>query len=419
MRTLARLLCVLILGNSDLWGDDWTEFRGPQGQGHSAETTLPVHWSADENVAWRRELPGRGWSSPVVLRGKIYLTAAVPVGPGDRPAQSLHALCVDAQTGAIDWDVALFEQPAGVQIHGKNSHASSSPVTDGNRLYVHFGTHGTACLELDGTSVWKTTELKYSPVHGNGGSPVLFDDLLIVNCDGSDVQFVVALDQATGRIAWRRDRGLEPVKGFSFCTPLLVKTDDQFQLITAGASGVFALSPRTGEEIWRVRYPGGYSVVPRPVAGHGMVYVCTGYDSPALLAIRLSGAAGDVTDSHVAWKLTKRVPLNPSPLLTGDAIYLVSDDGILSCVDALSGETRWQHRLGGSYSASPTLAGGKLYIQSEAGETYVVEPGLKYQEAGRSQIGDRTFASYAIAEGAIFLRSEQALWRIQAAPPRR
>ncbi len=416
LATVCLSVLALSLGGlaaSPVRGDDWLEFRGPTGQGHASQTGLPVQWSEQDNVAWKQELPGKGWSSPIIRQGKVYLTSAVPVGEADLPAQSLRALCLDAGSGQIEWNVELFEQPAGIKVHGKNSHASSTPICDGRRLYVHFGTHGTACLELDGTVVWRNTGLKYAPVHGNGGSPVLHGELVIVNCDGADTQFVAGLDRGTGEIRWKHERGLTPKKGFAFCTPLLVEVEGATQLISPGADGVCGLNPTTGEELWRVRYAGGYSVVPRPVAGNGMVYVCTGYDAPTLLAIRLAGAQGDVTDTHVAWKQSKRVPLNPSPLLVGGELYLVSDDGIMSCLDAQSGESKWQQRLGGAYSASLTFANGKIYAQSEQGETIVVEPASEFREVSRSQIGDKTFASYAIAGQAIYLRTERALFRLQ------
>ncbi len=416
MRSLVTLLCLAatLVSTRSAFAEDWLEFRGPGGLGHSLASGLPTKWSEGENVVWKEPIPGKGWSSPVIVGGKVFLTTAVPTGEDELPAQSLRALSLDAKTGKIDWDIELFQMAAGRRVHGKNSHASSSPICDGKRIYVHFGTDGTACLERDGTVVWKTNELKYAPVHGNGGSPVLFEDLLILNCDGADTQFAVALECPTGKIRWKRDRGLEPDRGFSFCTPLLVKVDGETQLISSGSDAVFGLSPTTGEEIWRVRYKGGYSVVPRPVFGHDMVYVCTGFNTPVLLAIRVPGAKGDVTETHVAWKLTKKVPLDPSPLVVGDDLYLVSDDGILTCCDAKSGDVRWTQRLGGAYWASPTFADGRIYIQSEQGETIVIEPGAEYREIARSNVGEQTFASYAIADKAIFLRSEKLLWRLQS-----
>ena len=406
---------VLVVGMCPLAarGDDWLEFRGPGGQGHAVSAGLPERWSETENLAWKQAIPGKGWSSPVVVGGQVYLTTAVPEGEEDPPAQSLRVLCLDEASGRVEWNQELFQQPAGQRVHPKNSHASATPISDGKRLYVHFGTWGTACLERDGTVVWKTTALKYQPVHGNGGSPVLFEDLLIINCDGADAQFVAALDRRDGSEKWRYNRGLEPVKGFAFCTPLLVEVEGRTQLISSGADAVVGLVPQTGEEIWKVRYKGGYSVVPRPVAGRGLVFVCTGYDAPTLLAIRLAGARGDVTDSHLAWKLTKRVPLNPSPLLVDDLLYLVSDDGVMSCLEAESGESVWQQRIGGAYSSSPTFAGGRVYVQSEAGETLVIEPGREFREVARSQVGERTFATYAVAGGAIYLRTETNLLRLR------
>ena len=415
MSRLCPWWLVLILGmlSPTVRGDDWLEFRGPGGQGHALAAGLPERWSETENLAWKQTIPGKGWSSPVVVGGQVYLTTAVPEGEEDPPAQSLRVMCLDEASGRVEWSQELFQQPAGQRVHPKNSHASATPISDGQRLYVHFGTWGTACLERDGTVVWKTTALKYQPVHGNGGSPVLFEDLLIINCDGADAQFVVALDRRDGTEKWRYNRGLEPVKGFAFCTPLLVEVEGRTQVISSGADAVVGLVPQTGEEIWKVRYKGGYSVVPRPVTGQGMVFVCTGYDSPTLLAIRLAGARGDVTDSHLAWKLTKRVPLNPSPLLINDLLYLVSDDGVMSCVEAGSGETVWQQRIGGAYSSSPTWANGRIYVQSEEGETLVIEPGREFHEVARSQVSERTFASYAVAGGAIYLRTESNLLRLQ------
>ena len=415
MSRLCPWCLVLILGilSPSARGEDWLEFRGPGGQGHASDAGLPESWSETENLVWKQAIPGKGWSSPVVVGGQVYLTTAVPEGDEDPPAQSLRVVCLDEASGRLEWSQELFQQPAGQRVHPKNSHASATPISDGKRLYVHFGTWGTACLERDGTVVWKTTALKYQPVHGNGGSPVLFEDLLILNCDGADAQFVVALDRRDGTEKWRYNRSLEPVKGFAFCTPLLVEVEGRTQVISSGADAVVGLVPQTGEEIWKVRYKGGYSVVPRPVTGQGMVFVCTGYDSPTLLAIRLAGARGDVTDSHLAWKLTKRVPLNPSPLLINDLLYLVSDDGVMSCVEAGSGETVWQQRIGGAYSSSPTWANGRIYVQSEEGETLVIEPGREFHEVARSQVGERTFASYAVAGGAIYLRTESNLLRLQ------
>jgi len=394
--------------------DDWTEFRGPTGQGLSTATGLPTHWSTSQNVAWRAELPGQGWSSPILLGKRLDLTTAVPIESDASGPQSLRALCMDAGSGDILWNVEVFQQPARAPMHGKNSHASATPVTDGKRLFVHFGPHGTACLNLgNGKVQWRNEDLHYSPVHGNGGSPVLVEGLCVVSCDGSDQQFVAALDQKRGNVRWRTDRNAKPQKGFSFGTPLVIDVGGKKQIISTGSEAVMAYDPKTGREIWRVAYPGGYSVVPRPVFGMGLLFVCTGYDSPTLMAIRPEGAKGDVTESHVAWRLKKAVPHNPSPLLVDDALYLVSDKGIVTCLEARNGTERWQERVGGEFSASPLYADGKIFLQNETGEGIVLRPGAKYEELARNTLGERSLASYAVGDGALFVRTEGHLARLQ------
>jgi outer membrane protein assembly factor BamB len=395
--------------------EDWTEFRGPTGQGTSTASGLPTHWGKDQNVVWNQELPGKGWSSPILLGKRLYMTTAVPIGEGGEAGpQSLRTICVDAQKGKLVWNVEVFQQEGKAPMHDKNSHASATPITDGKRLFVHFGNHGTACLALaDGIVLWRNTELKYAPVHGNGGSPVLVDGLVVVNCDGGDQQFVAALDQNNGSVRWRTPRSVKPGRGFSFGTPLVIDVDGTKQIVSAGSDAVMTYNPKDGKEIWKVMYTGGYSVVPRPLYGNGLLYVCTGYDSPTLVAIRPEGAQGDVTESHVAWRVKKAVPHNPSPLLVGDALYLISDKGVASCLDARTGAERWQHRIGGDFSASPLYADGKIFLQNETGDAFVLEPGNEYRELAKNSLGERTLASYAVGDGALFIRSERHLARMQ------
>jgi outer membrane protein assembly factor BamB len=405
-------LCLLLAASA--WGEDWTEFRGPTGQGLSAATNLPAHWTTTDNVTWRHELPGKGWSSPILLGKRIYLTTAVPTDGGEKGRQSLRTICLDAGSGETIWNVEVFEQAGGAPMHGKNSHASATPVTDGKRLFVHFGPHGSACLALkDGKILWRNDELQYGPVHGNGGSPVLVGGLVVVSCDGSDQQFVAALDQNRGTVRWRTPRSTSPEKGFSFGTPLVIEVSGKKQIISAGSDAVMSYEPKTGREIWKVAYPGGYSVVPRPVFGGGLLYVCTGYNSPILLAIRPEGAKGDATKTHVVWRITKAVPHNPSPLLVDDALYLVSDKGVLTCLDARTGEERWQQRIGGDFSASPLYADGKIFLQNETGDGIVVKSGPQYEELARNPLGEKSLASYAVGDGALFIRTERHLTRLE------
>jgi outer membrane protein assembly factor BamB len=407
-------LCACFASARTAVGEDWTQFRGPTGQGHSAATGLPTHWSNLENVVWKHEIPGKGWSSPILVDRRLFLTTAVPLEASDSGRQSLRALCVDADRGNIVWNVEVFHQPEGVIVHAKNGHASPTPITDGQRLFVHFGTNGTACLTLaDGKILWRNQQLKYAPVHGSGGSPVLAEDLLIVSCDGRDEQFVAAIDKVSGTIRWRTPRNMNPANGFSFGTPLIITIKDRQQVVSQGSDAVVAYDPGTGHEIWKVEYPGGYSVVPRPVFGLNMLFVCTGYDSPTLLAIRPEGASGDVSATHVVWRLKKAVPLNPSPLLVDDALYLISDNGLATCLEATTGKQRWQQRIGGNFSASPVYADGKIYLQSEEGDGIVLKPGSEYHELARNPLRERTLASYAVGDGTLYIRTEKHLARLQ------
>ncbi len=385
---------------------DWPQFRGPDGDGHSLAKNLPLSWDATKNVAWKTELPGKGWSSPALHKGRLYLTAAEDAGGN----LSLRVLCHDAATGKQLWTTEAIATPP-VKHHAKNSQASPTPLADGDRLYVHFGHYGTACLELAGKLVWKNTELKYAPVHGNGGSPILVGNALIFSADGGTDPSVIALDKASGQVLWKVKRETSAKKNFSFSTPTLITVNGQSQLITPGSGVVCALDPKTGVELWRCRYGEGYSVIPKPVFGHGMIFVSSGYDKPVLFAIRADGK-GDVTDTHIAWKLEKGAPHTPSPLLVGNELYLVSDAGIASCLDAKTGAVHWSERVAGNYSASPLLADGKIYLQNETGTGVVLKPGKTFEKLSENPLGEKTLASYAVTDGALFIRSEQHLFRI-------
>ena len=386
---------------------DWPQFRGPTGQGHATDASIPVTWDDQQGIAWRVPVEGLGWSSPVVAGERIYLTSAVPQG---EDVQLLVAECRSLQDGSIVWRRELHRQEGEVEIHQKNSHASPSPLVDGDRVYVHFGPHLTACLKTsDGSPVW-SKRLDYSPTHGTGGSPAVFDDLLILCCDGRDVQYVVGLDKLSGNERWRTARATSPSKGFSFCTPLVIEVAGRAQAICPGSDAVFAYDPRTGQEIWRCNYEDGYSVVPRPVSAHGLVYVCTGYNRPRLLAIDPTGM-GDVTGTHLKWEYDRSVPHNPSIAAVGDAVYFVSDKGVATCLDAVTGEERWQERLGGNFSASLLATEERVYLQDEAGICHVLKAAPEFEPlATNAWARDRrTYASFAVVDGALLARSEDAL----------
>lgn len=407
---LAVPICAACAGFSSrraLAQNEWPQFRGPDGSGH-ALADPPLRWSETEGVVWKTPLPGLAWSSPVVWRGGIYLTTAVPEGEG----HSLRLVRLDAATGRLDWNRELFRQDSTVRIHSKNSHASPTPVADGERLFVHYGPHGTACTTLAGEVEWRTV-LAYEPTHGNGGSPALAGDVLVICCDGSDAQFVVGLDRATGAERWRTPRATKPAKGFSFSTPLVIEVEGRRQAICPGSDAVFAYDPQDGAEIWRVDYPGGYSVTPRPVYGAGLVFVSSCYDRPVLYCIDPRGS-GNVTASHVRWKLERGAPHTPSVVVVGDEVYAVADKGVATCLDARTGAEHWVQRLGGNFSASPLHAAGRIYFQDEAGEATVVQAGRAFVELARNRLadGERTYASYALVGNDLLLRSESALYRI-------
>ena len=372
---------------------------------------LPTRWSQTENVRWKQAIPGNGWSSPVYLGNQIFLTTAASEGA----SFSLHALSLDAATGKILWDEVVFDrlEPDRAKIHSKNSHASPTPVVVDGRLYVHFGTHGTACLGLDGKLLWKTRELVYQPNHGSGGSPVLVDGLIVVSCDGADVQFVAALDADSGKLRWKKDRPpCDAPKKFAFGTPLVIEVSGRKQIVSPGANWIVAYEPQTGDEIWRVRHV-GYSVVPRPVFGNGLLYLSTSFDSSQLLAIRPEGH-GDVTESHVAWRQSRSMPYTPSPLLLGDNLFLISDAGIASCLDGKTGHPRWTHRIGGEFSASPIWAEDRIYVLSEAGETTIFRATPdRYIEVARNKLEERTLASPAVIDHGLLLRTATTLYRIE------
>jgi outer membrane protein assembly factor BamB len=386
---------------------DWPAFRGPTGQGHAdpTEKGLPVNWSETENVTWKTELPGRGWSSPSLVGNQIWMTTAADE---DR---SLRALCVDRTTGKLVHDIEVFRLEQTPKVHSKNTPASPSATIEGGRVYVHFGTLGTAALDTEGKILWKNNELKFQHVHGPAGSPVLYKGLLLLNCDGGDKQFMVALDKQTGQVHWQADR-----KGsMAYSTPLVIQVAGKDQVVSPCGEWVFSYEPGTGKELWKCRYPSGYSNVPRPVFADGIVFVSSGYNNPVLYAIRPDGE-GDITETHVAWKMEKGAPLNPSPLALDERLYVVSDGGVLSCLDTKTGKELWKSRVPGNYSSSFVYADGRIYIQNETGITTVFAPGDKFEKLATNELEGRTLATLSPSNGALYLRTDKHLYRIEKRP---
>ena len=322
---------------------------------------------------------------------------------------SLRALAFDVASGREVVNTEVFRVDRPEALNAKNSYASPTPIVDGDRVYVHFGAQGTAALTTTGEIVWKT-RLAYQSQHGNGGSPALHGDLLIVNCDGNGGDaYVAALDVKTGKTRWKtaapRSLPTRPTRHRWSSAPATA--------ISRQRRGVSRRGLRSGQRpgIWRVAYDDGFSNVPRPVFGQGLVFIATGFQQPTLIAVRPDGT-GDVTRSHVAWTLRRGAPYTPSPILVGDELFIVNDAGIATCVDAKTGTIHWQQRLGGNYSASPVYADGRIYFLSEEGVTTVIEPGTTFKRLATSQLDGATLASMAVAERSFFIRTQTHLYRI-------
>lgn len=397
----AMMMCVLSAG-------DWSQFRGPQSNGHAVGTVTPIEWSDTKNVAWKTSIPGLGWSSPVIADGKAILTTAVPQGEG----LSLRAIALDAKSGKVVWDREVRAIAKAPAIHRKNSHASPTPLVHDGAVFVHFGAQGMARLAAsDGSVKWTCTELEYLPQHGSGGSPILHDRKLVVVCDGRKDPFVAAVNAETGKVAWKRPRSVAARVNFSFATPTVAMVDGKAQVLAPGSDHFAAYDLETGAELWRVLAP-GWSVVPQPALGHGLVIYNHDYDHPELLAVKLGGQ-GDVTKSHVVWKVKRGAPSTPSPLLVGDELYFVSDNGIASCVNAKTGEAHWTERLGGNYSASPIFANGRVLFLNETGLATWVKAGKQFEMLGKNEVPGRTFATPAFSAGAMYLRTDKELYKFE------
>jgi len=399
------------VGGWAVGGENWPEFRGPTGDGHCACVSLPLTWNEAENVVWKTPIHDRGWSSPVIWQKQLWVTTAAEDG------RQLFAVGLDCDSGRVLHDVKVFDVASPEHIAAVNSYASPTPAIEADRVYVHYGTYGTACLDTaSGQVVWTRQDLNCDHHEGPGASPILFENLLIVPVDGRDVQYVIALDKATGRTVWKTGRSID-YSAFpsntrkAFCTPTVIDTGQRLELVSPGAKGVMGYDPRTGRELWKIRH-GGWSMVARPLWGHGLVFFVNDYERPELWAIR-PGGQGDVTNSHIVWSLRQGVPAQPSPLLIGDRLYTISDLGIASCVDARTGSVHWKQRLGGNFSASPLFAAGRIYFFNQEGTTTVIDAGPEFRELAVNRLDGELKASPAVAGESLFVRTRTHLYRIE------
>ncbi|MFT5496813.1 MAG: outer membrane protein assembly factor BamB [Kiritimatiellia bacterium] len=409
MKKYSVLLITLVLGTST--AGDWPMFRGPDGNGHAAARDVPLTWGPNKQVRWKVETPP-GWSSPILVAGRLYLTGAREFGADDTARVDFVVLCLAADSGAKHWEKTVFTHEGPLpRMHKKNSRATPTPVIENDRLYVHFGPQGTACLDLQGKVVWKNNSLDYPPVHGQGASPILVGDLLFFSCDGQKDPFVVGMKKASGEIAWKTQRTTNPKKPFSFATATSIVVNGQPQIISPGSGAVFAYDPASGKELWKVGYGDGYSVIPKPVFAHGLLFISSSYDKPVLLAVK-PGGEGDLTESNIAWQANRGVPHTPSMLVIGDELYFISDGGIMSCVDARTGTLHWQERTCGTISASPIVAEGRIYVQDEKGVCVVIKAGKTFEKLAENDLGERSLASFAVDDGALYIRTDKHLYRI-------
>ncbi|MBX3747133.1 MAG: PQQ-binding-like beta-propeller repeat protein [Verrucomicrobiae bacterium] len=413
---------------------EWPEWRGPGAQGHAPDRGVALHWSDTQNVTWKTPIPGRGWSSPVIAGDQIWLTTALETeasaedaarrllaNTGDQPltlmeAVEYRAVCVSRESGRILRDISLFTEREPQWVHRLNSYASPTPVLEPGRLYAHFGASGTVCLDTaSGELLWRNSDLKIQHENGPGSSPILWRNLVIVHMDGSDLQYVVALDKHSGQVVWKTDRTgsmhTNPQLKKSYATPLVIEVEGRETLISPGPNWLYAYDPATGRELWKLDLGTlSFSLSARPVVGHGMIYLSTGYLRPELLAIRYGGGA----EPSIAWRYTRGVPTMPSPVIVGEELYFVSDSGgLLTCLDAKTGREHYRERLGGDHSASLLHADGRIYIPGRNGTTAVVRPGTTFHVLARNELPDPIMASKAVADGALFLRTAAALYRIE------
>lgn len=407
--------------------DYWNQFRGPNGDGKSVAKNLPVEFSETKNMRWKTPIHDEGWSSPVVWGNQIWLTT------GREDGLELFAICVDLESGKVIHDIKVFDVANPQKAYGGlNSHATPTPIVEDGRVYVHFGTYGTACLDTkSGEKLWERRDLNCDHRVRPASSPIIDGDSLFLHFDGVDAQFVVALDKKTGKNLWLQNREVDSdlaavlkAEGLSdadiletkkekpgdnrkaYATPTIIEYQGQRQLISPAAEVTFSYAPKTGEELWRVRHEGwGWNAACRPIFEHGLVYFTTGF-SKHLLAVRPSGT-GDVTDTHVAWSARRNTPSVPSPLIVGDLLFMVSDQGFTSCLEAKTGREFWKERLhaGGDHWASPLYADGKIYFCGKKGIVSVIAAERDFQLLAENRFEASFIASAAIAGNAIILRS--------------
>ena len=401
--------CVVIEAN-----EQWSQFRGHYGNGIIKSTSAPINWSENTNIDWKTPIHDRGWSSPVIWNDQIWMTTATKDG------NKMYAICVNKLSGKIEHDLHVFDVKSPQAITNENTYASPTPVVEEGRVYVHFGTYGTACISTkDGQILWKRRDLNCDHEIGAGpaSSPFIYNNFLIFNVDGRDVQYVIALNKETGKTAWKTNRSVD----FSdvqinqrkaYGTPFIIPRGNTNQMVSIGAKGVYSYDPENGKELWKAKHR-GWSIAPRPVYGEGLVFTMIDRDRPEMWAINPNGR-GDITETHIEWKETKRMPPRASPIFFKGLLFVVDRNGYISCLEAKTGKSLWQKRMKGRFSASPILANNLIYFFNEDTVCTIIKPTRELDIVTENKLSsDKLMATPAFDENSIYIRTENNLYKIK------
>ena len=400
--------CVVIEAN-----EHWSQFRGHYGNGIIKSTSAPINWSENTNIDWKTPIHDRGWSSPVIWNDQIWMTTATKDG------KKMYAICVNKLSGKIEHDIHVFDVKSPQAITNENTYASPTPVVEEGRVYVHFGTYGTACISTkDGQILWKRRDLNCDHEIGAGpaSSPFIYNNFLIFNVDGRDVQYVIALNKETGETAWKTNRSVDfsdvqVNQRKAYGTPFIIPRGNTNQMVSIGAKGVYSYDPENGKELWKAEHR-GWSIAPRPVYGEGLVFTMIDRDRPEMWAINPNGS-GDITETHIEWKETKRMPPRASPIIIKGLLFVVDRNGYISCIEAKTGKSIWQKRMKGRFSASPILANNLIYFFNEDTVCTIIKPTRELEIVAENKLSeDKLMATPAFDENSIYIRTEKKLTRI-------
>ena len=400
--------CVVIEAN-----EQWSQFRGHYGNGIIKSTSAPINWSENTNIDWKTPIHDRGWSSPVIWNDQIWMTTATKDG------NKMYAICVNKLSGEIEHDIHVFDVKSPQAITNENTYASPTPVIEEGRVYVHFGTYGTACISTtDGQILWKRRDLNCDHEIGAGpaSSPFIYNNFLIFNVDGRDVQYVIALNKETGETAWKTNRSVDfsdvqVNQRKAYGTPFIIPRGNSNQMVSIGAKGVYSYDPENGKELWKAEHR-GWSIAPRPVYGEGLVFTMIDRDRPEMWAINPNGS-GDITETHIEWKETKRMPPRASPIIIKGLLFVVDRNGYISCIEAKTGKLIWQKRMKGRFSASPILANNLIYFFNEDTVCTIIKPTRELEIVAENKLSDdKLMATPAFDENSIYIRTEKKLTRI-------